>query len=108
MVPGLQVAQTDILVGGGFTGLRRIASMAAAHHAYVAPHGASFPEINCHLLAAVPNGLMIPACPHTEPYQIWSRLYDPPFQVVEGEVAMTDQPGLGLTLNQSFVDDCRV
>ncbi|MDP6779111.1 MAG: mandelate racemase/muconate lactonizing enzyme family protein [Candidatus Latescibacteria bacterium] len=104
---GLQVVQTDILVGGGFTGLMRIAAMAASHHVPVSPHGASFPEINCHLVAAVSNGLIVPACPHTEPYQIWSQLYDPPFQVEGGEIAMSDAPGLGLELNESFVSDHR-
>lgn len=104
---GLQVAQSDILIGGGFTGLMRIAAVAESHHAHVAPHGASFPEINCHLVAAVPNGLIIPACPHTEPYQIWSRLYDPPFVVTDGEVEMTERPGLGLDFDEAFLEEFR-
>ena len=105
---GLQVVQSDIIGGGGFTGLMRMAALAEAHHVYVAPHGASFPEINCHLIAAAPNGLMVSACPHTEPYQIWSELYDPPFQIVDGIIHMGDEPGLGLTLNADFIDAHRV
>ena len=104
---GLQVVQTDILVGGGFTGLMRIAALAEAHHVPVSPHGASFPEINCHLVAAVSNGLMVPACPPTEPYQIWSQLYDPPFRVEGGEIAMSDAPGMGLELDEDFVAEHR-
>ena len=100
---GLQVVQSDILVGGGFTGLLRMAALAEAHNAYIAPHGASFPELICHLIAAVSNGLMVPACPHTEPYQIWSKLYDPPFEVAAGEIEMSDRPGLGLEFNEAFV-----
>lgn len=100
---GLQVVQSDIIGGGGFTGLLRMTALAAAHHVYIAPHGASYPEINCHLLAAVPNGLMVSACPSTEPYQIWSRLYDPPFEVVNGVIGMTDRPGLGLDLSEAFI-----
>jgi L-alanine-DL-glutamate epimerase-like enolase superfamily enzyme len=100
---GLQVVQSDILVGGGFTGLMRVAALAEAHNAYVAPHGASYPELICHLMAAVPNGLMVPACPHTEPYQIWSRLYDPPFRIEAGEIEMSDRPGLGLEFDEGFV-----
>ena len=99
----LQVVQSDILVGGGFTGQLRMAALANAHQAYIAPHGASYPELICHLMAAVPNGLMVPACPHTEPYQIWSKLYDPPFQITAGEIQMSDRPGLGLEFNQDFV-----
>ena len=104
---GLQVVQTDILGGGGFTGLMRMAALAEAHNAYIAPHGASFPEINCHLVSAVPNGLLVPACPHTEPYQIWSKLYDPPFQIVKGEIELSERPGLGLDLDQAFVEEYR-
>ena len=80
----LQLVQTDILIGGGYTGLMRIAALCEAYHLPIAPHGAQFPDINCHLVAAVPNGLMVPACPSCEPFQIWSKLYDPPFQVVNG------------------------
>lgn len=100
---GLQVVQTDIIGGGGFTGLMRIAAVAEAHHAYVAPHGARFPEINAHLVAAVPNGLMVSTCPEVEPYQIWSRMYDPGFEVVDGQISLTDKPGLGLELDEDFL-----
>jgi L-alanine-DL-glutamate epimerase-like enolase superfamily enzyme len=105
---GLQVLQTDIVGGGGYTGLLRMAAVAEAHHAYIAPHGASYPDLNCHFLAGVPNGLMVPACPETEPYQIWSKMYKPRFEVKNGEVAMTDKPGLGLELDEAFVREYRV
>jgi len=104
----LQVVQSDILTGGGFTGLMRLAALAEAYHAYIAPHGASYPELICHLVAAVPNGLMVPACPHTEPYQIWSRLYNPPFQIESGEIEMSNLPGLGLTFNEAFISEYQI
>ena len=99
---GLQVVQSDIVIAGGYTNLLRMASLAEAHHAHIAPHGASYPELICHLAAAVPNSLMVPACPHTEPYQIWSKLYNPPFETT-GEIRLSDRPGLGLTFNENFV-----
>ncbi len=100
----LQLIQTDILIGGGFTGLMRIAALCHAYHLPVAPHGAQFPDINCHLAAAVPNGLIVSAYPDCEPNEIWSKLYDPPFQIIDGHITMTEQPGLGLTLNEDFID----
>ena len=100
---GLQLLQTDILVGGGFTGLMRIAAMAEAHHVYLAPHGAQYPEINCHLVAAVPNGLMVPACPESEPFQVWSKMYSPGFEIAEGQIVITERPGLGLDLDDDFL-----
>jgi L-alanine-DL-glutamate epimerase-like enolase superfamily enzyme len=105
---GLEVVQSDILIGGGYTGLMRIAALAQAYHVSIAPHGAQYPDLNCHLVAAVPNGLMIPACPSTEPYQTWSELYDPPFRIEKGEVVMTEKPGLGLAFDQAFIDRYQV
>ena len=105
---GLQVVQSDILGGGGFTGLMRMAALAEAHHVYIAPHGASYPEINAHFVAAVPNGLRVSACPHTEPYQIWSDLYGPAFQIEGGEIAMSDRPGLGLAFDAEYIEAHRI
>ena len=105
---GLEVVQSDILIGGGYTGLKRIAALAQAHHVQVAPHGAQYPDLNAHLVAAIPNGLMIPACPSSEPYQIWSRLYDPPLRIENGEIAMTEKPGLGLEFDSSFIERYQV
>ena len=51
---------------------------------------------------------MIPACPRTEPYQIWSKLYSPPLRVVDGYIQMTEKPGLGLELDWDFVNLYRV
>lgn len=104
----LQLIQTDILIGGGFTGLMRIAALCHAYHLSVTPHGAQFPDINCHLAAAVPNGSIVSAYPDCEPNEIWSKLYDPAFQVVDGYINMTDQPGLGLTLNEDFINQYRL
>ena len=63
-----------------------------------------FRETRDALVPAVPNGLMVSACPHTEPYQVWSKLYDPPFQMVDGEIHIVDEAGLGLTLNKDFIE----
>ena len=104
----LQVVQTDILEGGGYTGLRKIAALAEAYHLPFAPHGAQYPDINCHMVAAVPNGFMVSTCPHVEDFQIWSRLYSPPFIVENGRIAMTEKPGLGLDLDWEFIDRHRV
>ena len=51
-------------------------------------------------VAGVPNGLMVSVCPNVEPHEIWSRLYDPSFRVVDGQIQMTDRPGLGLEPNE--------
>lgn len=105
---GLQVLQSDIVVAGGYTNLLRMAGVAEAHRAYIAPHGAQYPDLICPFLAGVPNGLMVPACPASEPYQIWSKMYSPRFEVKDGEAQMTEKPGLGLELDEAFVKQYRV
>ena len=104
----LEVVQTDILTGGGYTGLKRIAALAQAFDVPISPHGAQYPDINCHLMAAVPNSLIMSACPASESYQIWSRMYNPPLKVENGHIAMREQPGLGLELDWEFVERHRV
>jgi L-alanine-DL-glutamate epimerase-like enolase superfamily enzyme len=60
------------------------------------------------LVAAVPNGLIIPACPDVEPYEIWSKLYNPRLEINNGTIQMSDKPGLGLDLDWDFVNAHRV
>ena len=100
--------QADTVGAGGFTALRKIAALAEAHHVYMAPHGASYPEIGAHLVAAVPNGAIVPAFPSTEPYQIWSELYQEPLRMEAGWIEMPQSPGLGMKLNETFVEQHRI
>jgi len=101
---GIKVIQADIIGGGGFTAWRKIAALAEAFHVSAAPHGASFPELSAHLVAAVPNGLIVSAFPSTEPYQIWSSLYKEPIQIKEGWIELSQRPGLGLEFDDDFIE----
>ena len=56
---GVKIIQPDIIGAGGFTQVARISHLAAAFHVWSAPHGASFPEFNAHMVAAHPNGLSL-------------------------------------------------
>lgn len=104
----LQLVQTDILNGGGYTGLLRIAALAEAFHVPISPHGAQFPDVNSHLVAAVPNGLIVSTYPSSEPHEIWSKMYDPPFLVNDGQIILSDRPGLGHELDWGFIELHRV
>jgi L-alanine-DL-glutamate epimerase-like enolase superfamily enzyme len=104
----VHVLQADILGAGGFTAWRRLAAMAHAFHVKVAPHGASFPEINAHLIASLPNGLIVSAFPAGEPYEVWSRMYAEPLHLREGQIQLSNKPGLGLELNEEFIRRHRV
>jgi len=100
---GIKVIQADIISGGGFTAWRKIAALAEAFHVSASPHGASFPEISAHLVASVPNGLIVSAFPSIEPYQIWSSLYKEPLQIREGWIELSQRPGLGLEFDDDFI-----
>jgi L-alanine-DL-glutamate epimerase-like enolase superfamily enzyme len=99
----VQVYQADLLGAGGFTGGRRIAALADAFHVKVAPHGASFPELNAHLVASLRNGLAVPAWSAGEAYEVWSRLYAEPIQMQGGALQLSHKPGLGLELDEAFL-----
>jgi mandelate racemase len=55
------------------------------------------PEIHAHLVAAVPNGL-------TVEYMGWMlQLFEGVSALEDGELVLSDRPGLGLTFNQETI-----
>jgi L-alanine-DL-glutamate epimerase-like enolase superfamily enzyme len=99
---GLTYLQTDVLGAGGYTNWRKIAGLAAAHHVRIAPHGASFPEINAHLVAAYPHGAFVPATTPNQPPEVWAHLYRD-FRIDDGEIRLTSKPGLGLEFDREYL-----
>jgi hypothetical protein len=56
------------------------------------------PEIHTHLVAAVPNGL-------TVEYMGWMlELFDGIVALENGELVLSDRPGLGLSFNQNTIN----
>ena len=100
--------QTDILGGGGFTGLKSISELAKSYGVTLMPHGAQYPELNSHLVASISNGDMVPACPESEPYQIWSMLYDVKPNIINGVMKLNSKPGLGLDFNSEFINNNKI
>ena len=84
----VDIAMIDLLRVGGVTQWMKVAGMAEAFNRPVASH--LLPEIHCHLIAAVPNGLVVEYMPWT-----W-RLFDDPPVPVNGEMTVPAGPGLGL------------
>ena len=84
----VDIVMVDLLRVGGLTQWMKVAHMAEAHNLPVVTHLA--PEILCHSLAAVPNGLTLEYMPWAFPLFKWV----PP--AVNGEVALPQSPGLGL------------
>ena len=78
----------DLCRVGGVTQWMKVAGMAEAFNKPVASH--LVPEIHVHLIAAVPNGLVVEYMPWT-----W-RLFDDPPMPENGEIKVPTGAGLGL------------
>jgi len=86
----------DLCRVGGVTQWMKVAGMAEAFNKPVASH--LLPEIHVHLVAAIPNGLVVEYMPWT-----W-RLFDNPPMPVKGEIAVPTGPGLGLKFAPDLFD----
>ncbi|MCJ7749796.1 MAG: mandelate racemase/muconate lactonizing enzyme family protein [Armatimonadetes bacterium] len=97
----IDICQFDAHRNGGFTEWRRIAGMAALYHVEMAPHHA--PHLHGHLLASIPHGLILEsfANPERDPY--WPTLYARVPQIVDGQLTLLEEPGLGIEFNKDFV-----
>jgi L-alanine-DL-glutamate epimerase-like enolase superfamily enzyme len=104
---GLTYLQTDVVGGGGYTSWRKIAALAQAYHVKLAPHGATLPDFNAHLVAAMPHGAIIPATTPNQPPEIWAHLYQD-FRIERGRVRLSNRPGLGLEFDEAFLARHRV
>jgi L-talarate/galactarate dehydratase len=82
------ITMIDLLRVGGVTQWMKVAGMAEAFNKPVASH--LLPEIHVHLIAAIPNGLVVEYMPWT-----W-RLFENPPIPVNGEIAVPSGAGLGL------------
>ncbi len=96
----VDVAIMDLARVGGITPWRKIAALAQAHHVPVCGH--VVPEVHVHLLAAVPNGLMVEYMPRSE-----AILRSMP-ALENGSLVTPQTPGLGLELDEAAVQRYRV
>jgi len=101
----LEAQAVDVLIldlarVGGVTPWRKIAALAHAHGIPVCGH--VVPEIQVHLLCAIPNGHLVEYVPRSA-----GILTSMP-RLERGELVAPDAPGLGLELNDAAVRSCQV
>ena len=82
---------------GGFTELRKIATVADTWGMTMAPH--LFPELNVQLLASIPNGLWI------EDMGLSEDLWIEPVPVKNGMITAPERPGHGLAFRPEILRD---
>lgn len=106
----ISVAQPDMGIAGGFTGVRAIAALAHAYGVYVQPHNCGGPISTAacvQLSFAIPNFLI------QEVFPVWPEddrlaLVDDPYErrIQGGQIALPDRPGLGVELNADYLTHC--
>jgi len=106
----VDIIQPDIGWAGGFTECRRIAAFAHAHNLLVAPHAFSSAltlVASMHLLASLPNGLMLEF--DQNPHGLRTELLKEPIAGDQtGFVKLPEGPGLGVELDPATVERYRV
>ncbi len=100
----VDVVQPDASRCGGISEAKRIADLAAAHHAYSAPHtfsDAFTVMANLHVMAATSNTIILELDRTYNP--LMTELVAEAIRPVDGFVEVPTAPGLGLTLDREFV-----
>jgi L-alanine-DL-glutamate epimerase-like enolase superfamily enzyme len=101
----IDVAQPDSGRAAGLTGLRKIAALAEARFATVAPHAGSLGPVAefaaLHLMAAIPNALILEKMDPDWPGR--SRVVTAEPELREGHLMVPDTPGLGVDIDEDFV-----
>jgi L-alanine-DL-glutamate epimerase-like enolase superfamily enzyme len=88
----VDIVMIDLVRVGGIANWMKVAGMAEAFNIPVVSH--VLPEIDVHLVSAVPNGL-------TVEYMPWSfRLFEEVPIPVNGELPVPSKPGLGLAFDR--------
>lgn len=99
----VDVLQCDTVLSGGISEGRKIANLASAYHIPVSPHGN--PHMAVHLLASLPNGLIMETYPAVESKH---NLALPLFPVKDGYIEVPKKPGLGIDPDPEIVKKYRL
>ena len=106
----LWLAQPDMGVAGGFTGVRAIAALAAAHQVYVQPHNCGGPLATA---ACVQLSFAIPNFMIQEIFPLWPEddrlsMVDAPFEkrIQAGHMPLPTGPGLGVEIDPAYLAKC--
>lgn len=99
----VDILQCDTVLSGGISEGRKIASLASAFHIPVSPHGN--PHMAVHLLASLPNALIMETYPAVESKY---NLALPLFPVKDGYIHAPAKPGLGIDPDPDVVKKYKV
>lgn len=101
----IDVCNFDASWSGGPTSWRRTAAIAWSYDVEMGHH--EEPQVASHLIASQPHGTYV-ECFHPDRDPIWWGLIANRPDLVDGELVLSDRPGLGWDLDTDFVDRYRV
>lgn len=99
------IIQPDVCCCGGLTELKKIAALAEADYASIAPHNPMGPlatAVNAHFALTAPTFLILEYHLDHEPPR--RDLVDEPVAFSEGYLTLFDRPGLGMALNEAYFE----
>ncbi len=97
--------QPDLAIAGGITEGMRIAALAESYEIRLALHlwgGALNFSAGLQVMAASPAAVIVEYSLGANP--LLHDLAEESFEVVDGRIAIPDRPGLGVTIDQAFLD----
>jgi L-alanine-DL-glutamate epimerase-like enolase superfamily enzyme len=101
----IDVCNFDASWSGGFTAWRRVAALCSVYGVEIGHH--EEPQVAAHLIASQPAGTFV-ECFHPDRDPIWWGLVANRPQIVDGEIALGENPGLGWVLDAEFIEHYRV
>lgn len=98
------IISPDMAKAGGLLEGRRIADLADMYYIPIAPHNIGSPVqtvANCHVMAAVPNFLVLEF--HHLDDSFWEGIINEGPLIQQGHIDVPNLPGLGVTLNEDLL-----
>jgi L-alanine-DL-glutamate epimerase-like enolase superfamily enzyme len=105
----VDILQPDLSIAGGITEAMRIEALASTHQLRFAPHlwgGALTFAAGLHVAAVASSGFILEYSLGANPMLHELALED--FPVVDGMIEIPERPGLGVTVDEAFVERYRV
>lgn len=101
----IDVCNFDASWSGGYTNWRRLAALAHVYSVELAHH--EEPQVASHMLASQPHGTYVEVF-HPDRDPVWWNLIANRPNLVDGQLTLSDAPGLGWTLDSDYIEHHRV
>lgn len=105
----VDIVQPDASRCGGITETKRVADAAQAAGLRVATHSWSDAlaiVANAHVISNAPNGITVEVDQTGNP--LVEQLLNEPLEISDGQLALSEAPGLGVSLNQAAIESHRL